>query len=151
MTTPVGFGKVEPPKPKAEKNKAKRTAANQKYEELKSSGLPEFNIYVRINGQEHWIPAGSMAVDHSSKISLAIYQEEEELRKGILRLYPKLRQHQDQLEYGYRFKEFNDEAIEVAVRPQPKPGNLIQAKLKASLAKLEPLKKRFTALLKKEK
>jgi Family of unknown function (DUF6523) len=149
MTTSVGFGKVEPPKPKAEKNKAKRSAANQKYEEMKSSGLPEFNIYARIKGKENWIPAGSMAVDRSSKISLAIYQEEEELLKGILRLYPKLRQYQDQLEFGYRFKEFNDEEIEVAVRPQPKPVNLIQAKLKESLTKLEPLKERFTALLKK--
>jgi hypothetical protein len=151
MTTSVGFGKAEPSKPKAEKHKAKRSAANQRYEEMKSSGLPEFNIYARIKGKENWIPAGSMAVDRSSKISLAIYQEEEELRKGILRLYPKLRQYQDQLEFGYRFKEFNDEEIEVAVRPQPKPVKLIQAKLQESLTKLEPLKERFTTLLKKGK
>jgi hypothetical protein len=143
MKTSTGFGKVEPPKPKAEKNKAQRTAANQKYEEMKSSGLPEFNIYVRIKEKENWIPAGSMTVDRSSKISLAIYQQEKELLKGILRLCPKLRPYQDQLEYGYRLKQFNDEAIAVAAPPQPTPGSAIRAKFKQ-------LQENFSKLLKQK-
>jgi hypothetical protein len=130
MTTSTGFGKVAPPKPKAEKNKAKRAVANQKYEEMKSSGLPEFNVYVRIKGKPNWVPAGSMTVDRSDKIALAIYQQEEELVKGVLRLYPKMRQYQGQLEYGYRLKQFNDEAIAVASPPQPTLGSAMQAKFK---------------------
>jgi hypothetical protein len=130
MTTSTGFGKVTPPKPKAEKNRAKRAVANQKYEEMKSSGLPEFNVYVRIKGKPNWIPAGSMTVDRSDKIALAIYQQEEELVKGVLRLSPKMRQYQGQLEYGYRLKQFNDEAIAVAVPPQPTLGDAMQAKFK---------------------
>ncbi|WP_019498328.1 HHL1-like protein [Pseudanabaena sp. PCC 6802] len=130
MATPTGFGKVTAPKPKAEKNKAKRTVASQKYEEMKSSGLPEFSIYVRIKGKPNWIPAGSMTVDRSDKISLAIYQQEEELIEGVMRLYPKMRQYQSQLEYGYRLKQFNDEAIAVAIPPQPTLGDAMQAKLK---------------------
>jgi hypothetical protein len=31
------------------------------------------------------------------------------------------------LEYGYRLKEFKDEPIVVATRPQATPGNLIQS------------------------
>lgn len=140
MTTQIGFGKVQPQKQTAKKNKAKRAAASQKYNEMKQSGLPEFNIYVRIKGQKQWLPAGSMSVNRSSLISQAIFQEEEQLLKGACRLFPKLRKQQNELEYGYRLKEFNDEPITVAVRPTATPGNLIQSAI-------ANVKDRFSALL----
>ena len=142
MTTQMGFGKVQPKQQTAQKNKAKRAVASQKYDEMKNSGMPEFNIYVRIQGQKNWLPAGSMAVSRSSQINQALFEQEEELRKGAFRLFPRLRKHQNNLEYGYRLKEFKDEPIQVAVRPQPTTAQLIQSTL-------TNVKDRFSSLLKR--
>jgi hypothetical protein len=141
MTTQIGFGKVQPQKQTAKKNKAKRTAASQKYNDMKKSGLPEFNIYVRVKGQKQWFPAGSMTVNRSDLINQALFQQEEELLKGVFRLFPKLRKQQSELEYGYRLKEFTDEPIEVAVRPQA-TSNPIQSAIAS-------LKDRFSSVLKR--
>jgi hypothetical protein len=103
----------------------KREAAAGKYDEMKGKGLPEFNIFIRIKGKE-WVPAGSMAVERSSQISQAIFQQEAELLKGAIRLYPILRKFKDNLEYGYRLKEFPDEAVTVAVLPDPTMGDRIK-------------------------
>jgi hypothetical protein len=119
----VGFGGTPTAKPK---KASKRQAAAQQYDEMKSKGLPEFNIYIRIKGRE-WVPAGSLAVQRSSAINQALFQQEEELLKGALRMYPILKQYRDRLEYGYRLKEFKDEEITLAVRPNPGiPGALGQ-------------------------
>lgn len=142
MTTQIGFGKVQPQKQTAKKNKAKRVAASQKYNEMKKSGVPEFNIYVRIKGQKQWLPAGSMTVNRSNLINQALFQQEDELLKGASRLFPKLRKHQNELEYGYRLKEFNDEPITVAIRPEATTGNLVQSAI-------ANVKDRFSALLKR--
>lgn len=142
MTTQIGFGKVQPQKQAAKKNKAKRTAAAQKFNEMKKTGLPEFNIFVRIKGQKNWFPAGSMTVNRSSLINQAVFEQEEELLKGVFRLFPKLRKHQSELEYGYRLKEFKDEPIQLATRPEATPGNLFQAAIAS-------LKHRFSSLLKR--
>jgi hypothetical protein len=142
MTTQIGFGKVQPQKQTAKKNKVKRAAASQKYDEMKKSGLPEFNIFVRIQGQANWLPAGSMTVNRSSLINQALFQQEEELLQGVFRLFPKLRKHQGQLEYGYRLKEYKDEPIQLATRPQATAGNLIQSTLVG-------IKDRFSSLLKR--
>jgi hypothetical protein len=71
-----------------------------------------------------------------------MFQQEEELLKGVFRLFPKLRKHQSELEYGHRLKEFNDEPIVVATRPQGISGNLIQSTLAS-------VKDRFSSLLKR--
>ncbi|HEY9633866.1 MAG TPA: HHL1-like protein [Coleofasciculaceae cyanobacterium] len=142
MATQIGFGKVEAQKQTAKKNKAKRVAASRKHEEMKKSGLPEFNIYVRIQGQANWLPAGSMTVNRSSLINQALFEQEEELLKGVFRVIPKLRKYQGQLEYGYRLKEFKDEPIELATRPKATAGNLIQSTLLG-------VKDRVSALLKR--
>lgn len=142
MATQTGFGKVQPQKQTAKKNKVKRTVASRQYDEMKKSGMPEFNIYVRIKGQKNWFPAGSMAVNRSSQINQALFQEEEELQKGVFRLFPKLRKHQSELEYGYRLKEFNDEPITVATHPTASAGNFIQSTLTS-------VKERFSSLLKR--
>ena len=143
MATQIGFGKVQPQKQTAKKNKAKRVAASRKYDEMKKTGLPEFNLFVRIEGQANWLPAGSMTVNRSSLINQAVFEQEEELLKGVFRLFPKLRKHEGQLEYGYRLKEFKDEPIQVATRPQPTAGNLIQSTLAS-------VKDRFSSLLKRD-
>ncbi|NEQ20309.1 MAG: hypothetical protein F6K28_13900 [Microcoleus sp. SIO2G3] len=142
MATQIGFGKVQPQKQTVKQNKAKRAAASSQYNEMKKSGLPEFNIYVRIKGQKNWFPAGSMTVNRSNQINQAVFQQEEELLKGVFRLFPKLRKHQAELEYGHRLKEFNDEPIVVATRPQAAVGNLIQTTVAS-------VKDRFSSLLKR--
>ena len=103
----------------------KHQVAANRYDEMKDKGLPEFNIYIRIKGKE-WVPAGSMAVERSNLISRAIFQQEKELLKGAVRLYPILRKYQENLEYGYRLKEFPDEEITVAVMPEPTLGDKFQ-------------------------
>lgn len=143
MATQTGFGKIQPKKQTAKKNKAKRVAASKQYNEMKQSGLPEFNIFVRIKDDKNWFPAGSMTVERSNQIDQAMFQQEEEMLKGVFRLFPKLRQHQTELEYGHRLKEFNDEPITVAVRPQPTAANLIQSTV-------ANVKERFSALLKRD-
>lgn len=127
MTNNTGFGKVQPKKQTAKKNKAKRTAASQQYSQMKNSGSPEFNIFVRIKDDKNWFPAGSMTVERSNQINQALFQQEAEMLQGVFRLFPKLRKHQDELEYGYRLKEFPDEAVTLAVRPQAIVPNLIQS------------------------
>jgi hypothetical protein len=92
---------------------------------MKEKGLPEFNIYIRIKGKD-WVPAGSMAVERSNLISRAIFQQEDSLLKGAVRLYPILRNYKESLEYGYRLKEFPDEEITVAVLPEPTIGDKFQ-------------------------
>lgn len=140
MTTQIGFGKVQPNQKTAQKSKAKRVAAARKYDEMKKSGVPEFNIYVRIKGQQQWLPAGSIAVNRSNQINQAVFEQEQELLKGVFRLFPKLRKHQNNLEYGHRLKEFKDEPIQVAVRPTPTTANLIQTTVTS-------IKERFSSLL----
>jgi hypothetical protein len=142
VATQLGFGKVQPQKQTAKANKEKRVAASQKYDEMKKSGLPEFNIYVRIQGQAKWLPAGSMSVNRSSLINQALFQQEEELRKGVFRLFPQLRKHQGQLEYGYRLKDFNDEPIAVATRTTV-TNNPIQSAIAT-------VKERVSSLLKRD-
>ncbi|MFN8787577.1 MAG: HHL1-like protein, partial [Pseudanabaena sp.] len=55
--------------------------------------------------------------------SRAIFQQEDALLKGAIRLYPILRKYNENLEYGYRLKEFPDEEITVAVLPEPTIGD----------------------------
>lgn len=110
---------------KKKKEPNKHQVAANKYDEMKDKGLPEFNIFIRIKGKE-WVPAGSMAVERSNQISRAIFQQEKELLKGAVRLYPILRKYQENLEYGYRLKEFPDEEVTVAVLPEPTLGDKFQ-------------------------
>lgn len=142
MTTQIGFGQVQPKQQKAQKNKGKRGAASRKYDQMKKSGFPEFNLYVRIKGQENWLPVGSMTVNRSSQINQALFEQEQELLKSVFQMFPKLRKHQNNLEYGHRLKEFKDEPIQVAVRPQPTTAQLIQSALAS-------VKERFSSVFKR--
>jgi hypothetical protein len=125
VTKPTGFAQGSGQSKKKKKAPNKHQVAASKYDELKEKGLPEFNIYIRIKGKE-WVPAGSMAVERSNLISRAIFQQEDALLKGAVRLYPILRKYKENLEYGYRLKEFPDEEITVAVLPEPTIGDRVK-------------------------
>jgi hypothetical protein len=67
-----------------------------------------------------WYPVGGLAVPRSSSediaLSLAIFENEEDLLKGAYRAFPFLKKSTLPLEYGYRLKEFPDEEVKVANR-----------------------------------
>ena len=141
MTSARGFG---PPKPARKKKKVsagakRRQEAASKYDEMKGSGFPEFNIFVRDRDKpKQWIPVGSVAVKRSAAISAAIFQNEDELLKGAFRLYPRLAKKRENLEYGYRLKDelYADEPITVAAPPPTKAVGNLANKVKGGLGKL---------------
>lgn len=124
MPKGVGFA-PKSVKPEKSSAKRKRQESAQKLEEMRQRGLPEFNIFVRLPERE-WIPAGVMAVERTNQIERAIFQQEVALKKAIFRSFPRLQKYQDQLEFGYRLKEFPDEPIQKAQRPQPQTSFLSQ-------------------------
>jgi len=127
MAKAVGFGQTGTSTASQKNTKlTKRERQIKQYQEMRSKGLPEFNIYVRIPGKD-WLPAGSMTVERSSHIARAIFQQEKELRQSIFRVLPRLQKYQDQLEYGYRLKEFADEPIVKAERPTSTSNSLASA------------------------
>jgi Family of unknown function (DUF6523) len=117
MTTHPGFGKPQP-QPKVSKRTTKRTEAAKQYEQMAADGTPDYEIYIRIQGKKNWYPVGVIAVKRSNQINQAIFGSQDELVQGAVRLYPILRKHQQQLEYGYRLKAFKDEPIQLATRSQ---------------------------------
>ena len=125
MSTTKATGFASGSQKKKKKAPNKHQVAANKYDDMKDKGLPEFNVFIRIKGKE-WVPAGSMAVQRSNQISQAIFQQEAELLKGAIRLYPVLRNFKDNLEYGYRLKQFPDEEITVAVLPEPTIGDRVK-------------------------
>jgi hypothetical protein len=126
MTTSNGFGKKVHKEKKQSESTAKRAEASKQFDEFKSKGLPEYEIYLRVQGKKQWFPVGAIAVKRSNQIHAAIFDNEEELRKGAFRLFPVLKKNQANLEYGYRLKEYKDEPIELAERPTAKIPNAVQ-------------------------
>ena len=117
MPTNLGFGKPQP-QPKPSKRSTQRAKASQQYDQMKADGLPEFEVYIRIQGKKNWYPVGVIAVKRSSQIHQAIFANQDDLLQGAFRIYPVLKKNQQQLEYGYRLKEYKDEPIQLAVKPQ---------------------------------
>ncbi|MCT7950101.1 DUF6523 family protein [Ancylothrix sp. C2] len=144
MATQRGFGKVQPAK-KVSKNAGKRAEAGKKYENMKADGLPEFSVFVRVKDKKNWFPIGSLAVNRSTMINRAIFENEDDLLQGAFRLFPVLKKNQNNLEYGYRLKgaDFADEPVQVAVKPAPGPGGFIQDAV-------DNIKSAFSGLLKKQ-
>ncbi len=118
MPTNLGFGKTQP-KPQPSKRASERAEAAQQYEKMKTDGLPDYEVYIRIRGKKNWFPVGVIAVKRSSQINQAVFSNQADLTQAAFRLYPMLRKNQSQLEFGYRLKEFKDDEIQVAVQPQP--------------------------------
>lgn len=117
MTTNLGFGK---PKPTAKQSPqaSKRLEAAKQLDKMRTEGVPEFEVYIRIKDKKPWYPVGAIAVKRSNQINQAIFANRDDLLQGAFRLFPILRKNQNNLEYGYRLKEFKDEPIQVAVEPQ---------------------------------
>ncbi|MBW4692104.1 MAG: hypothetical protein KME27_10080 [Lyngbya sp. HA4199-MV5] len=128
MTANPGFGKTQP-KLNVSKRAAARVEAVKRYDKLKAEGIPDFEIYIRIQGKKAWYPVGSIAVKRSDQINRAIFESQDNLLQGAFRLFPILRKHQAQLEYGYRLKEFKDEPIQLAVAPSSRGAANVQGML----------------------
>merc|ERR1719389_678766 len=97
--------------------------AGSDFDKLKDSGAPEYMVLVReaatdADKPSQWYPVGGIAVPRSSSLdtalSLAIYNNEDELLKGAYRAHPFLKKSTKKLEYGYRVKEFQDDPVKVA-------------------------------------
>ena len=78
-------------------------------------------------GQEpsKWYPVGGMAVPRSSSIdvalSIAIFDNEDDLLKGAYRRYPFLKASEEKFEYGYRLAEFEDDPVKIAQKDATEP------------------------------
>jgi hypothetical protein len=127
MMAAKGFGapKVEPKKKKVVQKSAgsvKRDKAAADFDKLKAQGSPEYMVLVREveDGGEpsKWYPVGGIAVPRSSSedvaLSLAIFNNEDDLLKGAFRAYPFLKKSEKKFEYGYRLKEFEDDPVKLA-------------------------------------
>ena len=138
MADQLGFGKTQP-KPNVSKQATVRTEAVKRYDSMKAEGIPDFEVYIRIQGKKAWYPVGSIAVKRSDQINRAIFESQDHLLQGALRLFPILRKHQTQLDYGYRLKAFQDEPIQVAIAPTAKGQTTVQTAI-------AQVKQRFTSL-----
>ena len=125
MTDTRGFG-ASKPQPKVSKRAQERTTAAKRLDKMRSDGLPEYEVYIRIRDKKQWYPVGALAVQRSSQINHAIYDSQAQLLQGAFRLFPILKKNQTQLEYGYRLKEFKDDPIELAEPPKSKLPNPVQ-------------------------
>jgi hypothetical protein len=127
-----GFGKNTTPPPSPPKKKANRLQprgpppvelsaeakkAGADFDALKSSGAPEYTVAVRtVNAagdKSEWYLVGGIAVPRSSSedtaVSMAIFQNEDELLKGAYKFYPKLKMSTDKFEYGFKLRDFPDD------------------------------------------
>jgi Family of unknown function (DUF6523) len=135
MTERKGFSKVESA-PKVSKRAKVRAEAAKEYDQMKADGIPDFEVYIRVKDKKPWFPVGSIAVKRSNQIDQAIYANQAELCQGAFRLFPILKKNQNNLEYGYRVKEFKDEPITLAVEPKPSVGNFVQGAIAQARDKL---------------
>jgi hypothetical protein len=98
---------------------------------LKAQGLPEYMVMVREApagaDPSKWYPVGGICVPRSSSetvaLSMAIFNNEEDLLKGAFRSYPFLKQSPHPLEYGYRLKEFDDDPVKLAQKDLTEPSD----------------------------
>ena len=115
-----GFGKAPPPpppKPPPSTKKVARDAAAADFDRLKETGAPEYMVAVRTidsaGEASEWMPVGGIAVPRSNSedmaVSLAIFNNEDELLRGAYQAYPKLKTSKDKFEYGFKLKEFMQE------------------------------------------
>jgi Family of unknown function (DUF6523) len=127
MSNNTGFGKPKP-QPKVSKRSVDRATAGKQFEKMKADGTPEYEIYVRVRDKKPWFPVGAIAVKASNQINRAIFDSQAQLLEGAFRIFPVLRKNKDQLEYGYRLKEFKDEPIQLAEMPKASLGRINWAK-----------------------
>jgi hypothetical protein len=118
-----GFDKTNKfdPKVKSE-GQVKRTKESSKYDEISATGGQEYLIFVRQfdGGDQSWLPCGSVAVPRGAQVSDAIFANEDAMKVGIVRTFPKLKGFEGEFEYGYNLKIYPDEPVEVATKPGAK-------------------------------
>merc|ERR1712087_86670 len=128
-SAPKGFGapKPPPPPPPPPATKVRRNQAASDFDQLKASGAPEYMVSIRTvndKGKSDWMPVGGIAVPRSSSedtaVSMAIFNNEDELLKGAFRNYPKLKSSTDKFEYGFRLKDFPDDPVKIATKDTAK-------------------------------
>ena len=135
-TTPAsmaakGFGKAAPPPPPKPKTAGatKRDAAGKAFDDLKATGAPEYMVFIRTvdaaGTASDWNPVGGIAVPRSNTeeqaLSMAIFNNEEDLLKGAYRNHPFLKKSEHKFEYGFRLKEFPDDPVKVADKDASEP------------------------------
>jgi Family of unknown function (DUF6523) len=118
-----GFGSKPSKRVKSE-GQVKREQEASRYDEISSEGGQEYNIFVRQFGSDDksWFPCGSVAVPRAAQVSDAIYSNVEELKKAIVRTYPRLKGFEAEFEYGYNLKVYPDDPVEVAIKTNKKAG-----------------------------
>lgn len=132
MSSSKGFApppKKPPRTPSA--SETRRKAASDRYDQMAASGMPEYTIWMRLKEppappsddeaeqqeQMPWLPVGCLAVPRSNQVSKALFESEEDLMQGAIRLYPNLQnQPRENIEFGYQLREFDDEEIRIAER-----------------------------------
>jgi Family of unknown function (DUF6523) len=122
-----GFGQQKEIKKAPSEGSKKRLEAAKQMDAMKAKGLPEFEIYIRVKDTKSWFPVGGIAVQRTNQVDAAIYANEENLRQGAFRIFPVLKKNAQNLEYGYRNKEFKDDPIALAVKPAPGVQGAVQA------------------------
>ncbi len=122
-----GFGEQKQVRKAPSPNAQKRVEAAQQMDEMKAKGLPEFEVYIRVKNNKVWYPVRGIAVKRSNQISAAIYANEDNLLQGAFRIFPILKKNAQNLEYGYRLKEFKDDPIQLAIQPAPGVAGAFQA------------------------
>lgn len=77
-------------------------------DKLRDSGSPEYMVLIRTvpaTGEPSvWYPVGGIAVPRSNSedtaLSMAIFNNEDDLLKGAFKAYPALKKSEDKFEYG---------------------------------------------------
>jgi len=100
-----GFGAKEEPKSKSE-GQVRREGESSRYDEISAGGGQEYSIFVRQFGSDDqsWFPCGSIAVPRGAQVSDAVFANEQNLKDGIVRTYPKLKGEEDEFEFGFNLK-----------------------------------------------
>lgn len=120
-----GFGAKPPPPRKPSEATNRRKAASDRYDKMAAAGMPEYSVWMRLkeggtSSEEEempWLPVGCMSVPRSSQVSDALFDTEEDLMQGAVRLYPKLKDEpRENIQFGYQLREFDDEPIRIAER-----------------------------------
>ena len=112
-----GFGK-QAPKREVSEGAKKRAAESSKYDEISATGGQEYSIFIRRFGSDDssWLPCGAIAVPRGGQVADAIFANEADLKKAIVRTYPKLQGQEDEFEFGFNLKVYPDDPVEVAVK-----------------------------------
>ncbi|PXF46621.1 hypothetical protein BWQ96_03610 [Gracilariopsis chorda] len=125
-----GFGaKPSNPQRTPSAGEQRRKGAAARYDEMAAAGFPEYTVWMRLKegGVDDdsepmpWLPIGCISVPRSSQVADALFDAEEDLMQGAIRLYPNLtNEPRENIEFGYQLRDFDDEDIRVAERQKYK-------------------------------